>query len=115
MMNPQQPEFNNINDIVNNFDDFCDSFESRAAEAFLRGDQNNGRVTGKTAEIGTGTPDAVREVQHLDQRISMLERPSLMYRRPSGGEHESLSNTLDYLHNNVEGLKRDLAATARSV
>ena len=52
---------------------------------------------------------------HLDQRISMLERPSLMYRRPSGGEHESLSNTLDYLHNNVEGLKKDLAATARAV
>lgn len=80
MMNPQQPEFNNINDIVNNFDDFCDSFESRAAEAFLRGDQNNGRVTGKTAEIGTGTPDAVREVQppgptDLDAREAIVDVP----------------------------------------
>ena len=57
-----EPEFNNINDIVDNFDSFCDSFESRAAEAFLRGDQNNGRVTGKAEQIGTGTPDVVREV-----------------------------------------------------
>ena len=57
-----EQQFDNIDDIVNNFDSFCDSFESRAAEAFLRGDQNNGRVTGKAEEVGASPPDAVREV-----------------------------------------------------
>ena len=51
----------------------------------------------------------------LDQRISQLERPTLMYRRPAAGEHESLSDTLDYLHNNIEGIKKDLLHVARTV
>ena len=51
----------------------------------------------------------------LDQRISQLERPRLMYRRPSVSDYESLSDTLDYLHNNVEGIKKDLARVAKSV
>ena len=38
-----------------------------------------------------------------------------MYRRPSGGDYETLSETLDYLHNNVEGIKKDLARVAQSV
>jgi hypothetical protein len=54
-------------------------------------------------------------LQSLDQRISQLERPTLMYRRPSGSDYETLSNTLDYLHNNVDGLKKDLATMARVV
>ena len=55
-------QFKNIDDVINNFDSFCDSFESRAAEAFLRGDQNNGRVTSESEKIVTSTPDAVREI-----------------------------------------------------
>ena len=54
-------------------------------------------------------------LQSLDQRISQLERPTLMYRRPSGGDYESLSDTLDYLHNNVEGIKKDLVKVAQAV
>lgn len=54
-------------------------------------------------------------LQSLDQRISQLERPTLMYRRPSGTNYESLSDTLDYLHNNVEGIKRDLFKVAQAV
>jgi hypothetical protein len=38
-----------------------------------------------------------------------------MYRRPSGTDYESLSDTLDYLHNNVEGIKRDLLKVAQAV
>jgi hypothetical protein len=38
-----------------------------------------------------------------------------MYRRPSGRDYESLSDTLDYLHNNVEGLKQDLVKIAKVV
>ena len=51
----------------------------------------------------------------LDQRISQLERPQLMYRRPTESDYESLSETLDYLHNNIEGIKKDLLQVARVV
>ena len=54
-------------------------------------------------------------LQSLDQRISSLERPTLMYRRPNGSDYESLSETLDFLHNNVEGIKEDLAVVAKAV
>ncbi len=54
-------------------------------------------------------------LQSLDQRITQLERPTLMYRRPSSTEYETLSDTLDYLHNNVEGIKEDLIKVARAV
>ena len=53
---------NLYDDILNNFDAFCDEFESRASEAFNRGDQNDGRVVTAAAEIGERTPEAVREV-----------------------------------------------------
>jgi hypothetical protein len=54
-------------------------------------------------------------LQNLDQRLSKLEKPSLMYRRPNASEYEKLSDTLDYLHNNIEGLKQDLTKLARTV
>jgi hypothetical protein len=111
----KKPDFEDFDSILNNFDAFCDEFESRAAEAFLRGDQNDGRVTKATAEIGTSTPNAVREITDLDQRISQLERPTLMYRRPESKNYESLSDTLDYLHNNVAGIKKDLIRVAQTV
>ena len=44
----------------------------------------------------------------LDQRISQIERPTLMYQRPNAGEYETVAQTLDYLHNNVEGLKEEI-------
>ena len=58
----EKPEFENFTSILDNFDAFCDEFESRAAEAFLRGDQNDGRVTKAAAEVGASTPNAVREI-----------------------------------------------------
>ena len=51
----------------------------------------------------------------LDQRISRLERPTLMYKRPESEEYETIAQTLDYLHNNVEGIKKDLIRVAQSV
>ena len=54
--------FRDFTGILENFDAFCDEFETRASEAFLRGDQNDGRVTTAAAEIGSSTPEAVREV-----------------------------------------------------
>lgn len=58
----EKPAFESFDNILNNFDDFCDQFESRAAEAFLRGDQNDGRVTKAAAEIGERPPSIVREI-----------------------------------------------------
>tara|TARA_B000000532_G_C18522109_1_gene257713 strand:- start:230 stop:484 length:255 start_codon:yes stop_codon:yes gene_type:complete len=74
-------QFKNIDDVINNFDSFCDSFESRAAEAFLRGDQNNGRVTSESEKIGTSTPDAVREIAkpgpaNIPARAAIVDIPS---------------------------------------
>jgi hypothetical protein len=57
-----ESNFKDFEKILENFDAFCDEFESRASEAFLRGDQNDGRVTTAAAEIGSSTPEAVREV-----------------------------------------------------
>ena len=54
--------FQDFENILNNFDDFCDAFESRAAEAFLRGDQNDGKLNRAVAETRNVTPPAVREV-----------------------------------------------------
>ena len=52
---------------------------------------------------------------NLDQRLSQLENPSLMYKRPTGEDYETIGQTLDYLHNNVEGLKGDLLKIAKAV
>ena len=54
--------FRDFTGILENFDAFCDEFETRASEAFLRGDQNDGRVTKAAAEVGEGTPSVVREI-----------------------------------------------------
>ena len=51
----------------------------------------------------------------LQQTLEKLANPSLMYRRPSGEDYETVAQTLDYLHNNVEGLKQDLLKVAKAV
>ena len=51
-------------DMLNNFDDFCDQFEKRASESCNGGDPNNGRVIKEIERIGGDTPMAVREVEH---------------------------------------------------
>ena len=51
----------------------------------------------------------------LERVLEKLANPSLMYRRPSGEDYETIAQTLDYLHNNVEGLKEDLLKVAKAV
>ena len=55
------------------------------------------------------------KLSDLDQRLSQLANPSLMYKRPTGEDYETIGQTLDYLHNNVEGLKGDLLKIAKAV
>ena len=59
----EKPEFENFTSILDNFDAFCDEFESRAAEAFLRGDNKNGNVVRTATEkLGGQTPSVVTEI-----------------------------------------------------
>ena len=51
-------------DMLSNFDDFCDQFEKRASESYNGGDPNNGSVIKEIERIGGDTPMAVREVEH---------------------------------------------------
>ena len=57
----------------------------------------------------------LQRLENLEMRVAALERPTLAYRRPKANEYETLSDTLDYLHNNVEGIKKDLVRVAKSV
>tara|TARA_B100000902_G_scaffold187624_1_gene179648 strand:+ start:119 stop:361 length:243 start_codon:yes stop_codon:yes gene_type:complete len=59
---PQKVDYSDYDRILENFDEFCDEFESRASNAFMRGDQNDGRVTGEIERVGEDPPMAVREV-----------------------------------------------------
>jgi len=51
-------------DMLSDFDNFCDQFEERASKAYNGGDQNNGRVISEIERVGENTPMAVREVEH---------------------------------------------------
>ncbi len=58
----EKNDFKDYESILENFDAFCDEFESRAADGFMRGDQNDGQVNRAAAESGASTPEVVREV-----------------------------------------------------
>ena len=51
-------------DMLNDFDSFCDQFEERASKAYNGGDQNNGRVVSEIERVGENPPMAVREIEH---------------------------------------------------
>ena len=52
-------------DMLNDFDNFCDQFEDRASQAYHKGDQNNGRVIREAERARKDTPMAVREIEQL--------------------------------------------------
>ena len=55
--------FENYTSILENFDKFCDEFESRAAEAYMRGDSNSGNIVrAATDKLGGKAPSAVAEI-----------------------------------------------------
>ena len=78
---PQKVDFTDYDKILENFDAFCDEFESRASNAFMRGDQNDGRVTGEVERTGENCPVAVREIAEpgptdLPAQATHLDVPS---------------------------------------
>ena len=62
-------------DMLNDFDSFCDPFEARAAKAYNGGDQNNGRVIDQIERLGENTPMAVREVKHPRENFRETGEP----------------------------------------
>ena len=62
---PQKVDYSDYDRILNNFDAFCDEFESRASNSFNTGDNNEGRVNGEVERVGENTPMAVREIDKL--------------------------------------------------
>jgi len=55
--------FENFEAILNDFDEFCNEFETRAAEAFMRGDSNNGNVVrAATDKLGGEAPSVITEI-----------------------------------------------------
>ena len=85
--------------------------------------QNDSSEETKSPQSSQDTPINIEELllvlsaklANLEQRVSQLENPQLMYKRPTATERESLAQTLDYLHNNVEGIKKDLLRVAKAV
>ena len=51
----------------------------------------------------------------LERTLEKLASPSLMYKRPTGEDYETVAQTLDFLHNNVEGIKKDLIKVSQAV
>jgi len=74
---PQKVDYSDYDKILANFDEFCDDFESRASNAFMRGDQNDGRVTGEIERVGEDTPVAVREVDEPGPTDLPIRAPHL--------------------------------------
>jgi|TARA_Y100000004_G_scaffold18157_1_gene18690 small-conductance mechanosensitive channel len=85
--------------------------------------QNDSSEETKSPQSSQDTPINIEELllvlsaklANLEQRVSQLENPQLMYKRPTATERETLAQTLDYLHNNVEGIKKDLLRVAKAV
>lgn len=73
------------------------------------------RLTSTLTSIEQTLQELSRRLVVLEERVQSLENPQLMYKRPNCQTHEKVSETLDYLHNNVEGLKKDLVKVAKAV
>ena len=90
--------------ILNNFDQFCDDFEFAAAKRFS-GVDNDSRQPVDNAEVQRLLQQLSERLTQLEKRISLLERPQLMYRPPKSETHQTIAQTLDNLHNDVDKLK----------
>ena len=77
--------FENFDQILSHFDEFCDAFESKAAEAFNRGDTNNGEVIrAATAKLGGETPSVVTEIGESGTASESLGETDIGVQTPEG-------------------------------
>ena len=77
--------FENFEQILSHFDEFCDAFESKAAEAFNRGDTNNGEVIrAATAKLGGKTPSVVTEIGESGESGEPFGETDISVQTPEG-------------------------------
>ena len=77
--------FENFTGILENFDAFCDEFESRAAEQFMRGDSNNGNIVrAATDKLGGEAPSAIAEIGDLGDEGERLGETDIGIQTPEG-------------------------------
>lgn len=77
--------FENFDQILSHFDEFCDAFESKAAEAFNRGDSNNGEVVrAATAKLGGETPSVVTEIGESGTASEPFGETDISVQTPEG-------------------------------
>ena len=69
-------ERNTYQDILNNFDKFCDEFENAAAERFS-GQDDDSRQPIDNAEIKRQTPRVVREIRHDGEENELLTEDAI--------------------------------------
>ena len=80
-----QKPFDNFEAILNDFDGFCDEFETRAAEAFMRGDSNNGNIVrAATDKLGGETPSVVTEIRESGTEGESLGKTDISVQTPEG-------------------------------
>jgi len=61
----EKPDLNMYQQILDNFDAFCDGFEQQAAERFLRGNEESPILSRYADKHRGATPRAVTEVSEL--------------------------------------------------
>ena len=77
--------FENFTSILDNFDKFCDEFESRAAEQFMRGDSNNGNVVrAATEKLGGEAPSVVAEIREPGTEGECFGETDISVQTPEG-------------------------------
>ena len=75
--NPLKPmERNTYEDILNNFESFCDNFEVAAAERFS-GQDNDSRQPVDNAEVQRVTPTVVREVNTVGEEDIITRKTAI--------------------------------------
>ena len=102
-------------DMLNNFDDFCDHLKTVHHKHIIKEIKIMDELLEKLNEQEKTLLWLSEKLNNLELQMEKLGKPSLMYHRPTCEEYETIAQTLDYLHNNVEGLKEDLMKIARAV
>ena len=72
---------NLYDDILNNFDAFCDQFEAAAAQRFT-GQDNDSRKPIDDATVQRVTPTAVREIRDLGEEGGEFRNPPIDVQTP---------------------------------
>ena len=66
----------NYQQILDNFEEFCDGFEAGAARRFS-GQDNDSRQPIDNAEIQRQTPRTIREISHDGEEVNLLRETAI--------------------------------------